>query len=366
MTTAPSSLPKVSADAHVNEPHNLWFDRLADHLKPRAPRRIQTNDDGTWSLVIDGSPLGWGDIQSSEADRLERERIGAAAPDVRLEMMRSEGINAEIIYPTIGLYLWWNVDDPELGTACCRIYNDWLDEHLGGNPRIGLTGPVPTWNVGDAITEIQRNADRGFSAHMLPIHGTPPWNHKQWEPMWAAVAETAMPVVMHQATGHEQLFYRGWGSGLANLVTINTMAPRAAALLASSGVLDRYPDLHVVLVEVNGGWLASTLEYMEEYQRSHGEWQKPRLEALPTDYIRRQVHVTFQNDPLAVRNRDITGVECLLWGNDYPHAEGTWPNSGKVLDELLRDVPTDEAAAIVGGTAGRLFGFSENVLTTPV
>jgi hypothetical protein len=117
-----------------------------------------------------------------------------------------------------------------------------------------------------------------------------------------------------------------------------------------------------VLVEVNGGWLASTLEYMEEYQQSHGTWQKPRLELLPTDYIRRQVHVTFQNDPLAVRNRDITGVDCLLWGNDYPHAEGTWPNSGKVLDELLKDVPDDEATAIVGGTAARLFGFSDEVL----
>lgn len=365
MTTAPSSLPKVSADAHVNEPHNLWFDRLDGHLKGRAPRRIQTNDDGTWGLVIDGSPLGWGDIPAAEAERLESERVGAAAPEVRLEMMRSEGINAEIIYPTIGLYLWWNIDDPELGTACCRIYNDWLDERLGGNDRIGLTGPIPTWSVDDAIAEVQRNADRGFSAHMLPIHGDPHWNHRQWEPMWAAIAETGMPAVMHQATGHEQLFYRGWGSGLTNLVTINTMAPRAAALLAASGILDRYPTLHVVLVEVNGGWLASTLEYMEEYQTSHGAWQKPRLELLPTDYIRRQVHVTFQNDPLAVRNRDITGVECLMWGNDYPHAEGTWPNSAKVLDELLRDVSTEDATAIVGGTAARVFGFSEEVLSTP-
>ena len=364
MAMAPSSLPKMSADAHVNEPHDLWYSRLNDDLRTRAPRRIQTDDDGTWSLVIDGSPMGWGDVPAAEAERLEREREGAAAPDVRLAMMREEGINAEVIYPTIGLYLW-NITDGVVGSASCKIYNDWLVERLGGQDRIGLTGAIPTWDVDDAIAEVQKNAARGFSAHMLPIHGTPPFNHQQWEPLWAAIAETGMPIVMHQATGHEQLFYRGWGSGLANLVAINTMAPRGAVLLASSGVLERHPDLHFVLVEVNGGWLASTIEYVETYEVSHTSWQKPRLEELPSHYLRQQIHVTFQNDAMAVRNRDVSGIAPLLWGNDYPHADGTYPNSRKVLDELLLDVPVDDATAIVGGTGARLFGFSDEVMSTP-
>ncbi|MGE0878180.1 MAG: amidohydrolase family protein [Acidimicrobiia bacterium] len=364
-TMAPSARTKVSADTHVNEPHDLWYTRLDRGLRDKAPRRIQTNDDGTWRLVIDGGPMGWGDMPDTEAKRLEREREAAADPAVRIEAMRVDGINAEVIYPTIGLYLW-NITDGDVGTACCRIYNDWIDETMGGQARIGLTGTIPTWNVDAAVAEVERNAERGFVAHMMPIHADPTWNHPQWERLWAAINATGKPVVMHQATGHEQLFYRGWGSGLTNLVAINTMAPRVTVLLASSGVLARYPDLHVILVEVNGGWLGSTIEYVSEYQVSHAKWQKPALDLLPSEYIKRQMHVTFQNDPLAVRNRDITGVECLLWGNDYPHAEGTYPNSAKIVDELFRDVPDQDVAAMIGGTAAKLFGFSDELLATPV
>ncbi len=151
------TLPKISADAHVDEPHDLWFERLAPDLRDRAPRRIQAESDGGWTLVIDDSPLGWSDVSAEQAAENEEARIAAVAPDARFEMMRSDGVNAEIVYPTIGLYAW-NVTDPVVGRECCRVYNDWILERLGGTDRIRVAAMIPTWDVEMAVEEVRRVA----------------------------------------------------------------------------------------------------------------------------------------------------------------------------------------------------------------
>jgi predicted TIM-barrel fold metal-dependent hydrolase len=135
------------------------------------------------------------------------------------------------------------------------------------------------------------------------------------------------------------------------------MAPRAVTLLAASGVLERHPALHFVFVEVNAGWMAWTMSTTDEYYLAHAHWSKPKLAELPSHYIRRQIHATFQNDPVAIANRALTGLDALMWGNDYPHPESTYPRSHDVLRELLRDLTPDEAAAITGGSAAAVFGF---------
>ena len=89
----------------------------------------------------------------------------------------------------------------------------------------------------------------------------------------------------------------------------------------------------------------------------HAAYARPKLSLKPSELIRRQAHATFMYDPVAINNRAITGVETLLWGNDYPHPEGTWPNSQEVCAGQFEGVPDDELAAIVGGTAARVFNF---------
>jgi predicted TIM-barrel fold metal-dependent hydrolase len=354
-------LPKLSADAHVDEPHDLWFERLDESLRDRAPRRIQADPDGGWRLVVDGEAVGWVSSSAEEAAVEEAARTAAVSPEARLAMMRTDHVNGEVVYPTIGLYVW-NIADPAVGRASCRVYNDWIWERLGGEDRIRLAGMVPTWDVAEAIAEVVRNAEAGFAAHLLPLVGTPEWNLPEWEPLWDAVEETECPVVMHQGTGHDMIFYRGWGSATANLLATQSMAPRATALLACSGVLERHPQLHVVLVEVNAGWLAWTMSTLDTYSQAHSHWTKPKLAEPPSAYIRRQVHATFQDDPVAIANRELTGVDCLLWGNDYPHPESTYPHSDRVLDRLLEGVDDDDVVCITGRTTSALFGFGDAVL----
>ncbi|HUP71745.1 MAG TPA: amidohydrolase family protein [Acidimicrobiales bacterium] len=316
-----STLAKISSDAHVDEPHDLWFERMDKSMRDRAPRWIQANSDGGWSLVVDNNEIGWSGMTADDAQAKEDERIAAVSPDVRLEMMRTDNVNAEMIYPTIGLYAW-NIADPEVGRASCAIYNDWILERLGGSPRLKVAAMVPTWSIEMALAEVQRlGAEPSVGGLLLPLVGTPEWNMPDWEPLWGAIAETGKPAVMHQGTGHDMIFYRGWGSPTVNLLATQSMAPRAAALLACSGVLERSPTLHVVLVEVNAGWIAWTNSTLDEYYGAHRHWTKPKLSEKPSHYIKNQVHATFQDDPVALHNIAITGSACLLWGNDYAPRE---------------------------------------------
>jgi predicted TIM-barrel fold metal-dependent hydrolase len=357
-------LPKISSDAHVDEPHDLWYARMDPALRDRAPRRIQAEADGGWSLVVDGSALGWNDVSADEAAAKDAERVAAAAPDVRLDMLRADGINGEVIFPTIGLYTY-NITDPVVGRAACEVYNDWIRSRLAGDPRIKLAMMIPTWDVAMAIDEVGRvGRDASVGGLLLPLVGTPEWNMPQWEPLWEAIVDSGQPVVMHQGTGHDMIFYRGWGSATANLLATQSLAPRVTALLSCSGVLERHPDLHVVLVEVNAGWMAWAMSTLDHYHRDHAMWSKPKLRERPSEYIKRQVHATFQDDPVAINNLRITGSRCVLWGNDYPHPESTYPHSNAILDELLKDVDDEDARAITSGNAVRVFGFDEAILAS--
>ncbi|MDG2029190.1 MAG: amidohydrolase family protein [Acidimicrobiales bacterium] len=80
------------------------------------------------------------------------------------------------------------------------------------------------------------------------------------------------------------------------------------------------------------------------------------IEATPSYYLKRQAHATFMWDPMAVRNRDLTGIECLLWGNDYPHREGSFPYYREWIDKQFAGVPDAEIDAITSGNAAKLFG----------
>jgi predicted TIM-barrel fold metal-dependent hydrolase len=210
---------------------------------------------------------------------------------------------------------------------------------------------------------------------MLPAVATPDWNHRNWAPLWSAIEETGLPIVIHQGTGHSMFFYRGPGAGVSNLLATQSMAPRTAALLATSGVLAAHPELHFVFVEYNVGWLAWTMQTLDFYTQAFAQygytgegkkWVNPELPELPSYYLRRQVHATFQDDPIAVHNIGFTGAAPLMWGSDYPHEEGTYPHSRVTVARLADELDDADATLVFRQNAAQLFNFSEEVLTTAV
>ena len=376
------SLPLVSADSHVAEPRFLWYDNLPPSMRERAPRTIVPGDEGSWEMeehrrgAVSARRL---DNETEEQHNLreraeERARLAALTADARLAIMREDGIAGECIFPSIGLYVWM-LEDADVGEACCQIYNDWIFDQLESkSPRWRCAGLIPTWDVEMAVREVRRIANLGLGSAMLPLVGRPEYNDPSWDPLWTAIEESGLPAVMHQGTGHDMLFYRGPGAAVTNLLATQSLAPRAAGLLSTSGALERHPGLHVVFVEVNASWIAwamDTLDYYNDaflnYQDDFGRnWVRPVLKEKPSFYIGRQIHATFQDDPSAVANLARTGAAPLLWGSDYPHEESTYPHSRETVERLFGGLDTEVAAKIVGGTCAELFHFDQSVLTTPV
>jgi predicted TIM-barrel fold metal-dependent hydrolase len=357
----------VSGDSHVNEPRNLWRDNLPSRFREQAMRGIQAGDDGNWDLVMEGHHL-------DKTTAQEAERMMVADPAHRYQVMHEEGIVAECIFPTIGLYVWM-LADPDGGAASCRVYNDWITDRLGRSPRFKCAGLVPTWRVEDAVAEVAWIAEAGLGSLMLPAVATPDWNHRTWAPLWSAIAESGLPAVVHQGTGHSMYFYRGPGAGVSNLLATQSMAPRMAALLATSGVLAFNPRLHVVFVEYNVGWLGWAMQTLDYYQEAFSQagftpqgkkWVNVELPLPPSHYLRSQVHATFQDDPIGIHNVSYTGPDSLIWGSDYPHHEGTYPHSQQTVARLAEGLDRATADRVFRQNAVELFHFDESVLEQPL
>jgi predicted TIM-barrel fold metal-dependent hydrolase len=84
---------------------------------------------------------------------------------------------------------------------------------------------------------------------------------------------------------------------------------------------------------------------------------------LPSDFFRRNVVLSFQEDAIGIRLRDVIGIDNMMWGSDYPHSESTFPQSRKILAEILAGVPEDEQAKIVSGNTARVYGFGMSEMT---
>ena len=160
---------------------------------------------------------------------------------------------------------------------------------------------------------------------------------------------------------------RGPGGAVVNyLMGAQLDGPMVILTMAAGGALDRFPELKVVTVETGASWLAWIMTQADAIYEDHSMYAHPKLSLKPSELIRRQCAATFMYDPVAINNRGTTGVETLMWGNDYPHPEGTWPESQEVNADQFDGVPDDDLDAIVSGNAAKVFGFDLDQLADRV
>jgi len=174
----------------------------------------------------------------------------------------------------------------------------------------------------------------------------------------------------HAFSNSEDTYPEDWGEAEGMGGALNHMAMSMAdgqspvSLLVSSGALERHPRLSFVVVECGAGWLAWLLQVLDEQIKKKHMWIRPKLEMLPSEFFARQGHVTFSDDPVAVHNIRFTGPDCLLWGSDYPHDEGTFPHSQEVIARIFAGVPESVKRKVVYENAARLYGFAERPRST--
>jgi predicted TIM-barrel fold metal-dependent hydrolase len=137
-------------------------------------------------------------------------------------------------------------------------------------------------------------------------------------------------------------------------------ARNAIAAMIYAGVFERYPKLRVGVVEFEVAWAPYFLGRLDNVytERAVGrKLQRFKDGLVPSDFFRRNVFISFQEDDLGVQLRSIIGVQNLMWGSDYPHAESTFPKSRQIVECILQDLPEEEKAMIAGANAARLYHF---------
>jgi predicted TIM-barrel fold metal-dependent hydrolase len=356
----------ISADSHIEEPEELWKGLPGKYLA-KAPHIVE-KDGGTY-MIHDGRPpvrLDLLEERLTEEDKrreFRNDQSGGADISLRLADLALDGISAEVIYPNSIFHIYVS-PDPGYQLAAASMYNDWQMEIFSEYPDVFIPAAIiPMIDIPAAIKEAQRVVSNGYRSLSVPVVMPElPYDRPAYEPFWAAVEELGAPLNFHVFTGQNAILdglgeEEGRGQDLTQVALGMAEAMSPLTMLIGSGALQRHPKLKFVLVECGIGWLAWILYALDEMSGKRHMWQRPILELKPSEFFKRQGYATFGEDPVGLRNRDYTGVECLMWGSDYPHDEGTFPHSQEVIADTFRGVPKEETALMVGGNAARLYGF---------
>jgi len=381
MSTLPALI--LSSDSHVFEPPDLWTRRIDARFRDRAPRLQRI--DGVDQIVIEADQVlaGIGLISNAGArfdapetisgrGRFEDVHRGGYDPNQHLEDMRLDGLAGEVLYPSQGLF-YFRVTDTPLMSAIFRAYNDWIAEFCSTDrSRLKGIAMINLDEIEEGIKELERAAHMGLSGAMIAEY---PLEHRrydqpEYESFWAAAQALDMPLSLHTATRRQG---RIRGAGEKTLRDASSRATKAFGPATSmcdmifSGVFERYPRLTLAIVEFELAWaphLLSTMDYT--YRERHEEAIYRFKDGMhPSDFFKRNVVLSFQEDAVGIRLRDVIGVDNMMWGSDYPHSESTFPRSRKILAEILSGVPADDVAKIVGGTTARVYRFDTARLTPP-
>ena len=354
----------ISADSHVNPPPTMWADYLPSAFRDRAPQ-VESTDEGDFQ-IFEGrrTPiLGISAMAGKKPEefswnirRLADQRAGGYEPNDRIRDMDADHLRAEVLYGGGPLACI----DPELRLASYGAYNDWLADFCAVAPdRLLGMAYIPCDSVEGAIAEVKRCAGRGLRGCVIPrMPGDGEWYDAEWDAFWRALLDVGWPGGIHVGgAGRERLMPSLDATGfMSDLLMSKFAMAEACARIVLSGLLEKYPDLRIVSVEGQLGWLPFATCYLDHVWEKHRFWTKSQLPEPPGFYFRRQVYATFMEDPVGLREREFIGVDNIMWSSDYPHSETTWPNSKKLTDEWTADFPEDERRKILFENAERLYG----------
>jgi len=363
-------LKPISADSHVNEPADLWLERIDKRFRDRAPRVVDDipgRPPGSY-LVLEGLPpvhlsqgLGAGKKPEElaaffQAATYKDARRGGWDPAERLKDMDIDGVEAEVIYTTLGFRQFW-LKDGALQRACFHAYNDWLAEYCSYAPtRLAGLCLISLYDIEDAVADLRRWQKTGLKGAM--IWASPPedrpYTDSLYDPFWAEAQELGMPLSLHSITGMgpESQAMRAMGREIKPVdryvrsVTLGDEVKRSLTVLVFSGVLERFPRLQIVSAENEVSWLPFVIQRWDQAFEDFRHMYATPLTLRPSEYFRRQIHATFIDDPLGVQNRHQVGIANVMWSSDYPHTASTWPHSREIIARDFAGVPEAEQRKI--------------------
>jgi uncharacterized protein len=366
----------IDADGHVLE-HPT---KMLDHAPAKYHDRIwhvETDGDGREWVVWDGSRdpaavfayAGTGGMSPEEQARAvsgelryTEIRPGAFEPEPRLADLDTEGIGQTVLYPTMLLGVA-GMQDLDLAVAQCRAYNDWLSDFCSAAPdRLFGIAIIPQQDVDAAAAEIRRASQRpnlvGTFIRPNPVIDWKHFHDPVYDPLWQAASDAGWPLGLHPflagdvpgavtglrlndvhspsslaATNRMNLRNIFYTQAIGNPVDMMT----SLAFLLAGGVCERFPDLTVIVLETNGGWITPWMERLDHHWKTFG-FDVPDCKLAPSEYFRRQCYISFDADEetlaLAAESPYV-GNDRIIWASDYPHPDAKFPGTvGELLDNI--------------------------------
>lgn len=368
--------PIIDADSHVMEPPDLWERYLEPRYRDRAIRIIEV--DGVEQLlmgdqvVMAGNLAGLGGAGMGPA-KLFGGGIGyrdgcppaSFDPAARLELYRDWGIDAGVVFPTIGI-LPFECNDNDLLSAYMRAYNTWQAEFVSGTGgRVLAIAVLNLRDIDEAERELERCLDLGFAGVFLPpepVNGVRPGD-PHFDRLWQRCAEAGAVVCLHVVVrfGGAGVPYEPWlmtGAGIVFGFTLGAPGQIIPTLttMVLDGVFDRVPDLKVLCVEAGCGWAPHLMDRLDDKREVFAEVLPP-LALRPSEYLQR--NVWFVAEP---RERtigpvcELVGEDRVLWGSDYPHIDSSL-DAAELIRGSVADLSESRQQAVLGGNAASLFGW---------
>ncbi len=376
----------IDVDTHITEPPDVWTSRVASKWGDRVPHIAQQDGRDHWVIgneVVGGpgfysaagfsgsfpdSREGYHDIPKSTFEAKER-----------LRYMDEEGIWAAVLYPNVGGFGsggFLKLGEPELMLECVRAYNDFLVEWCSEAPdRLLPVAAMPFWDVEESVKEVQRAAEAGHKSILAcsepQAFGQPRLTDRHWEPFWAAVQETGLPVSFHIGAGDLSELAGGLSLGakatfsrVSSTVFMQNM--NCIADLIFGGVCHRFPSLNLISVESGVGWVPSFLEACD-WQWSNGEVAKdhPEYDLLPSEYFKRQIYACFWFETAALRASIEQLADNVCWETDFPHPTCQHPDGPELgyaqrprdyVNSTMGDLDRSVVEKVLHSNAAKLYG----------
>ncbi|MCG8591113.1 MAG: amidohydrolase [Proteobacteria bacterium] len=380
-----SRLLVISSDCHAGLPPEQYRDYLDPQYRElfdqALPLQIEATEVAAKQFLV-------ADINREWRTGLEPALAGAWDHDARIDVLDADGIAGEVIFPDgitemnmppfgAGLSLPTENVVPELQWAGARAHNRWLAEFVRMAPerRQGVAIVPALWDVEEAVREVEWARANGLSGALLPCAWGRllPYHHPRYEPLWAACQDNGIVLHFHSgaAAPMEDYFGPTEGPDVAALpgavgIYISEVAwycARPLTFLIWGGVFERFPGLKAAVTEGTSIWVPEYLRLLDHrYEETHysaklGDYRS-HLSRKPSEYFATQVALGASCMPRReAQQRHEIGLDNLLWGSDYPHPEGTWPETQKQMRETFHGLPLEEIAAMLGGNAARFYGF---------
>jgi len=369
--------PIIDADAHVQEPPELWVERAPASIKDRVPR-VEHREDGDYWLFDGGTrEAGLGLTACAGKSYLQFQREGLRYEDLRPGMFETkarladldiDGIHAQVLYPSVTLGgAKTYADDPDLQRFCVRAYNEWLAEFCEqSDGRLVPQAIVPTTGTKDALEELHWALDHGHRGVILSRMPNGGFDVSPEDDTFFGLAEeAAMPVAVHIGSflrDNPNLVFRRsdelamLGSAGASKAGGHTIPVASDFIFA--GIWEKFPHLFVVLVESNIGWIPTLLEQTDDMYLRY-RWftdAVSKMTPMPSEIFHRHFWATFMIDSVGLELRHRLNIDHLMWSTDYPHTGTDWPNSRVTLDRNFRGMPMAEVKKMTHDNAKALYG----------